>query len=418
MHAPDPPRLLLSHPHTAMRAIRLVSLLVMMIPLAACGGGDAEEEAAVVRDSAGIQIVENRGGGWGEREGWRLSDEPAVQIGVAEGDPDYQMDRVRAALRLGDGRIVVANAGNQQIRWYHADGRLAATAGRRGGGPGEFQSLSALRRLPGDSVLAYDVSGFRLSWFDPAGRFVRSVPLQPVGRVPPRFVDRFADGTLLLSSSVRTLGSSPEPGTRRDTLLFLRAGTDGVPVDSLPVTPASEASFQFITEGGRIQMMNILTLPFMRNVHTATSGDRYWQGTNDAYQIVLRRPDGTPERIVRRTVQPVPVRGAYLDSLRRVQVAESGPEAGKALDRVQIPEHLPAFERLLVDDAGNLWVQQTAWPGRAPVAWDVFDPRGTLLGTVRMPPAFRATHVGGDFVLGVWTDEDGVEYVRMYRLAK
>lgn len=396
-----------------MRPIRLLPLLVT-ISLGACGGGDARG-GTTTRDSAGIQIVDNGGG---EREGWRLSDEPLVQIGVAEGDANYQMDRVRAALRLGDGRIVVANAGNQQIRWYDAGGRLATSAGRQGGGPGEFQSLTTLRRLPGDSVLAYDVSGFRLSWFDPAGRFVRSVQLQPVGQVPPRFVDRFADGSLLLSSSVRTMGSSAESGTRRDTLLFLRAGPDGSIRDSLPVTPASEASFHFTTEGGQITSMNILTLPFMRNVHTATTGDRYWQGTNDAYQIVLRRADGTPERMVRRGVEPVPVRGAYLDSLRRVQVAEGGPEAGKALDNVQLPEHLPAFERLLVDDAGNLWVQHTAWPGRPAVEWDVFDGQGTLLGTVRMPAGFRATHAGANFVLGVWTDEDGVEYVRMYRLTK
>lgn len=400
-----------------MKPIRIL-LIPLFLPLAACGGGDGAGGTATVRDSAGIQIVENRGGRWKEGAGWRLSDEPTLQIGVSEGDPLYQMDGVRAALRLGDGRIVVANAGSHQLRWYNASGRHVASAGREGGGPGEFRRLFAARLLPGDSVLAYDLSAFRLSWFDPAGRFVRSVPLQPVGQVPPRFVDRFADGSLLLSSSVRTLGNSTESGTRRDTLLFLRTDPGGVPVDSLPLTPASEASFQFIMAGGQIQGMNILTLPFMRNVHTATSGDRYWQGVTDAYDIVLRRADGTPERIVRRAVEPVPVRGAYLDSLRRVQVADNGPEAGKSLDQVQLPERLPAFERLLVDDEGHLWVQQTPWPGDVPPEWDVFDGEGKMLGTVRMPAGFRATHIGADFVLGVWADEDDVEYVRMYRLTR
>ena len=66
-------------------------------------------------------------------------------------------------------------------------------------------------------------------------------------------------------------------------------------------------------------------------VHTAAAGNRYWQGTNDTYEIELRRTDSTPERIVRRAVEPVPVRGAYLDSLRRVQAAENGPEAAKGI---------------------------------------------------------------------------------------
>lgn len=401
-----------------MKPIRVFIIPLLLSPTA-CGGGDAGGDTATVRDSAGIQIVENRGGSWKNDGGWRLSDEPTLQIGVAEGDPLYQMDRVRTALRMGDGRIVVANAGSQQIRWYDANGRHVASAGREGGGPGEFKGLSALRRLPGDSVLAYDMGAFRLSWFDPGGRFVRSAPLQPVGPVPPRFVDRFADGSLLLSSSVRTLGNSTESGTRRDTLLFLRADAAGTPVDSLPMTPASEAAFQFFTEGGQIRGMNILTLPFMRNVHTAAAGTRYWQGTNDAYEIVLRRADGTPERIVRRAVEPVPVNGAYMDSLRRVQAAEHGAEAAKSLDQVQVPERLPAFDRLLVDDdAANLWVQRAAWPGPVPSEWDVFDAEGQMLGTMEMPAGFRATQIGADFVLGVWSDEDGVEYVRMYRLTK
>lgn len=28
------------------------------------------------------------------------------------------------------------------------------------------------------------------------------------------------------------------------------------------------------------------------------------------------------------------------------------------------------------------------------------------------------THIGSDFVLGVWRDEDGVQQIRMYRLVK
>ena len=41
-----------------------------------------------------------------------------------------------------------------------------------------------------------------------------------------------------------------------------------------------------------------------------------------------------------------------------------------------------------------------------------------MLGTVTMPAGFRATHIGADFVLGVWTDDDDVQYVRMYGLTK
>lgn len=399
-----------------MKPIRIFPAL-LLLSLPACGDADAAGGSATFRDSAGIQIVENRGGRWGEDGGWQLSAEPRLQIGVAEGDPRYQMDRVRAALQLGDGRIVIANAGSQEIRWYGADGRHVASAGRKGGGPGEFDGLASLRRLPGDSLLAYDLLGARFSWFDPAGRFVRSEPVPRQGGIPMRFADRFGDGTLLLSTSVRSFSGGPPAGISRDTVIWLRAAPGGG-LDSLPVTPGGESAISIVRSGGEIQSMNVLTLPFMRNVQSAAAGNRYWQGVTERYELVLRGADGRPERIVRRAVQPVPVRGAYLDSLRRVRAVEHGPEAAKALDLVDVPDALPVFERLLVDDEGHLWVQRMAWPGDVQPEWDVFDDGGQLLGTVRMPAAFRATHVGADFVLGVWKDEDDVEYVRMYGLEK
>ncbi len=403
------------NPHP-MKPLRILPLVLLPL-LPACRGAEAPGDAATVRDSAGIQIVQNQSGQWKEGEGWRLSDEPTLRIGVAEGEAAYQLDRVRTALRLGDGRIALANAGSQEIRLYDAAGTHLGSSGGQGGGPGEFQSLGALLRLPGDSLLAYDPSGFRLSWMDPSGRFVRSVQLQPLGEVPPRFVDRFADGSMLLSRSTRSFGADIPDGIRRDTLQWLRMAPGGA-MDSLPVTPGGESHFAIHRSGGQITGMNVMTLPFMRNVQTAAAGDGYWQGTNDSYEVVLRGMDGTARRIVRRSVQPVPVKGAYLDSLRSVQAAEMGDAAMKGLDQVPVPESLPAFERLLVDDTGHLWVLQTTWPGHVQPAWDVFDAEGRMLGTVRLPARFRATHVGGDFILGVGRDENDVEQVRMYRLVK
>lgn len=398
-----------------MTRIRILPLLLLALTTA-CGRADAAGDAATLRDSAGIRIVENGRGRWAEGEGWRLAGEPHVRIGVAEGEAAYQLDRVVAALRLDDGRIVVANAGSQQIRWFDARGRHVASAGGKGGGPGEFTDLTTLRRLPGDTVLAYDLPGARLSWFDPAGRFVRATTLQPMDGVPPRFVDRLGDGSLLLSRSVRSFAAGPPSGTSRDTLRWLRMRSVGA-VDSLLVTPGGESSITVTGAGGATQSMRVVSLPFMRNVQTAAAGERYWQALTEAYSIVLRRADGTPERIVRRSVQAVPVRGAYLDSMLRVREREHGPGANDLFDGVEIPAQLPALERLLVDGEGALWVQRAPWP-RAQPEWDVFDAEGMLLGTVRMPVGFRAMHAGADFVLGVWRDEDGVEQVRMYRLMK
>lgn len=399
-----------------MKTIRALPILLLLA--GACdtespGGGGA---AATARDSAGIRIVENGDADWAGAP-WRLSDEPTLQIGRMDGDPAYMFDRVRAALRLSDGRIAVGNIGSYEVRFYGPDGRHLRSVGRKGAGPGEFNGMTFLRRLPGDTLMVFEGVVGRITLLGPDGRLARMEQAPVMDGLAVDAQGRFTDGTLLASRNVARFREVPA-GMRRDTLLWMRVDPRTKRVDTLPTTPGSESFVNVSRAASGMVMMGMMSFPFMRDVHTAMVGDRYWQGASDAYELVLRRADGTPERIVRRRVKAVPVAGAYLDSVRRVREAESGPAAGSAIDAVPLPDRLPAFARILADDEGNLWVQRTKWPGYVPTEWDVFDPEGTMRGTLAMPAGFHPTHIGGDFVLGVWKDEDNVEYVRMYRLAK
>ena len=68
-----------------------------------------------IRDSAGIRIIENGRPAEGSRLGWEIGAEPAVSIGSVEANADFQLFQVDDALRLGDGRLVVANGGSHQL---------------------------------------------------------------------------------------------------------------------------------------------------------------------------------------------------------------------------------------------------------------------------------------------------------------
>lgn len=387
---------------------------VAVLALAACdrGGGGASE--AVVRDSAGVAIVENgERGAWGDG-GWTLSDEPAVDIGLVEGEAAYQLDKVRSAVRLGDGRIAVANGGSGEIRFFDAAGKHLLSAGGKGGGPGEFTGLARLQRAAGDTLVAWDQLASRLSYFSPDGRFVRSVAVGEGLGSPVRYADRFSDGALLLTRSERKFSGAKMDGLSRDTFTIARRAPGADAIDSLLTVPGDERMIFF--DGNSI---NVFTVPFLRRTLLASTGDGFWAGSSDGYTLQRRRSDGTLERIVRRNVAPVPVEGAYLDSLRSVSRRESGEAAGSSpVDRAPKPASLPAFNALLVDDGGNLWVERFPWPGDPQPRWDVFDREGKLLGTVTLPARFRPTHVGDDFVLGVWEDDLEVQHVRMYRLLK
>src|SRR5690606_18049476 len=63
----------------------------------------------------------------------------------------------------------------------------------RGGGPGEFQQITSLVLLPGDSVLVFDLQSNRASLFDRSGTFVRDFVPSADPRVS--LIGRFADGS-------------------------------------------------------------------------------------------------------------------------------------------------------------------------------------------------------------------------------
>jgi hypothetical protein len=392
---------------------RALLIFLSALAVAACDTGQTRVSAGEPRDSAGVRIVENpETGGSGGTGGWRVSDAPLLDLGAARGGTVEEFDQVAATLRLSDGRIVVANAGSGELRFYDSSGRRLASAGRRGSGPGEYQGITSVERLEGDSLLVYDRRARRLSWHDRNGRFVKSVQVDAGIEGFPEYVGRLSGGALLMTRR-RDARVSPPQGLVRDSVALLRVEPGSSRADSIASLAGEEQAV--LVQGTTI---NRISLPYMRRTRVRTGGSGFWVGTTDDYALEWRRGDGTVEMIVRREHRPEPVGGAYMDSLRAVQRRAYGEEAGRALDQFPAGDALPAFGELLVDDARNLWVERFPWPGQDRSRWDVFGSDGRLVGSVAMPARFRLMQPGRDFVLGVWRDESDVEHVRMHRLSR
>jgi hypothetical protein len=83
------------------------------------------------------------------------------------------------------------------------------------------------------------------------------------------------------------------------------------------------------------------------------------------------------------------------------------------------PRGLPAWQKLLVDAQGYLWAEVFRAQGDSTsYQWNVFTPEGRSFGTLELPPQLDVMQVGADFLLGRWTDADGLEYVRRYSLKR
>lgn len=113
---------------------------------------------------------------------WQLSGDPVLEIGVVEGEEPYQLHRVGGAVRLSDGRIVVANAGSRELRVFGGGGDFLGSMGGDGEGPGEFRAPSRVRKLSGDTIMVWDQALQRISLFDARGRFLSMASLLPSAR--------------------------------------------------------------------------------------------------------------------------------------------------------------------------------------------------------------------------------------------
>ena len=412
--------------------MRGILLLGAGLLVAGCGGAGEGGGAAVTRDGGGIAIVENTASAWSAGQEWKV-DSVILDIG---GD----VDSVSGPVRLGDGRLAIANAGTHEVRVYDASGALVHASGRAGDGPGEYRMLAGIWRGPGDSLLVSDFMARRVSVLDREAKFARSFSLggntgglMPVGgriefAVPQGW---FADGSVVGVTMGFTLNQAKQ-GPYRDTVSALRYGPDGAVRDTIARFPGAEMEQMTMSMGGQ-SFSAPMAVPLGRQTVTAAQDDRFYLAQNDAWEIEVRDLNGKLVRLIRIKAGPMPLtpddieahRKTQLEQMEGIPAMRSMPPAFKAqitarIEQAKYPATLPFVSSLLVDSEGHLWAQEVPSPRlkRSLTTYAVFDGSGRLLGRVTMPEDFRVASIGADRVYGVWKDADDVEHVRAYRLRK
>jgi hypothetical protein len=101
-----------------------------------------------------------------------------------------------------------------------------------------------------------------------------------------------------------------------------------------------------------------------------------------------------------------------------------------AWKKMPIPPVLSPISELLVSADGSFWVQiqDTTNPAKTEAArswrrdrfpanasvWHLYDASGMFAGAVQLPARFRPEAVSGKTVIGVWADDNDVEFVIRY----
>jgi hypothetical protein len=420
-------------PALARPGVPVLLLMSVATLAAACEStGPDASSTYLVRDSANIRIVESRAPSWGREEAWTVTPEPVLHIGVVEGPEEYRFTVIGGVGQHGgtwqqsDGTIVAADAGSRQLRRYAPDGTFLNSWGGRGDGPGEYRTLSA-SPYRGDSIRANDQG--RYVFYDSQGNLGRTIALdlteidtsgeRPIPIASTGFMLSFEDGTFLATRVpafvLRTPGEVLYP-----VWTFFRYSPDGELMDTIGVYQAPE--IRSPAEGSAL-----LSLPFPEEFVFTADDAHVYVGSVGRFEIRrVSLTDGT-ESLLRAPYVDLTTTDTHRAEFRNAArfVAEANPSFAdmqsveRALLEIEFPETVPAFSQLITDSEGYLWVRHYKLRGSGGTeTWSVFAPEGYALGTVETPERLQVRQIGLDFIMGIWTDELEVRFVRKYGLSR
>ena len=389
----------------------------------------ADGQAPLVRDSAGIAIIDNVPLERGREAPLRVTLRPALQLGVQDGDPNQQFSEIAAAVSLGNGSFAVADQGSGEIRIFDRAGRFVRKVGRKGRGPGEFQRLAYLIALPGDSLLAWDALGGRFTVFSPSGAVARTFAAQvPPGTSPATVVPVCgvpANSSLFGYHRLRAAPPASE-AVVRDTLVVALYARDGAHLRTVDRFPALE-TLQHMSgtmpglDGRPRQAFSIAGVPFARETVLCASPEWLYAGDGGtSYEIMAYDRLGKLRRIIRlrRPLERVTADViARHRSTPRGRGTPSRPNPSPTVDAAFYPKTMPAYAAFRLDGAERLWVRDYPVPGETQSRWHIFDGAGRLVASVLAPSDIEVLAIGSKYLLAVWRDELDVEYLRVYEVS-
>ena len=383
-----------------------------MLGLVGCDA-DGATSVWMTADSAGVRVVTSEA----PSAEWGLSSEPELSIGVVDNPGPYEFFRVRDVAFLDEDRFAVANQGTEQVRFFSARGDLLGEVGREGSGPEEFRGLTWLS-VRSDSLWAYDNRNDRISVRDNRGRFGRSFRLEWTSGLLSA-IGVFTDGRVL-GLTVRPMTQLPGEGTLLEEALISTFEPDGTLIDSIVRLPSMS---RVVHRDGQLQ--TTITLPMSVNASFVPFGPGFCYTHGPRHEVRCFDGAGTLTTIMRLAVEVRPVTDEDIERIFDSEVA-SARAAGndvraesflRARPNMVFPDAFPAFTDLETDDENRLWGRRYSVVPESEVRWEVFE-QGKWLATLRLDPSFTLMDVRGERVIGVWRDELGVEYIRIYRVER
>ena len=326
-------------------------------------------------------------------EAYRIGDEEA-------GDSIFFGNVVSMAVD-SEGRLYLTDfIGSKKIQMFSPDGVPIREIGREGGGPGEFEFTPSVHIGPGDTLYAWETNEYRLTTFSPEDQSLVSSNIigNPGSRAPRplRFLGAMNQGYLMEFSVFYTPGSIVQFELGHFAKIVTWNGN--APDDRMAQLPrANFVTFEMNSMSG------IRFLPYSARPHYVLSADQVlYHGMSDAIQLTGSTLEGEDMSEISLPHTPVPVSASERESAAgNIQLEQLRKDL-----LANIPEHKPAYVRLMSDDAGHIWMLLSKPENEQTSTWLVINDAGETVANAQVPNGMRLIAVRGGRAYGTQVDEN------------
>jgi len=281
---------------------------------------------------------------------WTLQLEEELSIGD-EMSENYLFDSP-GEIRVGEGgKIYVSDWGVTNVRGFDEDGQYIRTIGRKGQGPGEFETIRFCLSSDGKTYFM-DVVNSRISILDAEGNFISSFKALNLSTGHfPIYSDK--DNNIYFSREFRR-----EKDRYRMTIH--RCNPSGEEL----LNYGEFLGDRLILHERDGKMMQSRRSVSPITVWIVTHDGRLYAGYSGTYRINVYEPNGSLSFKFGREYDPIADTENWL----------SGTS-----------DFLPAFYRnWQFDDDGNLWIELLRTIGQEEIVYDVFSPEGIYMNQFRV----------------------------------
>lgn len=304
------------------------------------------------------------------------------------------------------GRVYLADAGRRRVVVLGTDAQPLSDIGRSGAGPGEFENVSSVEILPGDSLLVYDGQLSRITVFPPSKAVpARTISVLAGGGGRPMWVRASEDGGFVAGYEHSFVAGKPKQSDAERWLVIGLLNPAGVRVrDSLLVLRAPASLV--MRQGGTVAAAPD---PFGRDAIIRTRPGRLHYADTDSLSVREYSLSGSRLSTVNVQAKAIPLSRRIVDSVAGL----GGPQYRQAVRR-SAPTSWRPIRDFLVDDQDRLWVGLVSRP-LSTVTWQILTRSGELRATLTLPWAYQLMAVQRGQLYGLLIDDDEVPRLLILR---